>query len=154
MIIITIIIIVIKSAVLKRKIKMKQIRTSVFETNSSSTHSLVIMTEEEYNLWKRGIFALMNEEVLVKAEGLNLRNIREEIEELEGDSSSKKNEKKIDKLNDILCEHYHPEGSLIDKDGNFYWVNGVICREEINQTYITPAGEKIVAISIYGSTED
>lgn len=31
---------------------MKQIRVGVFETNSSSTHSLTICTEEQLNDWK------------------------------------------------------------------------------------------------------
>lgn len=33
---------------------MKQIRIGTFETNSSSTHSLVVCTEEEYNKWLEG----------------------------------------------------------------------------------------------------
>lgn len=33
---------------------MKQVRLGVFETNSSSTHSLVICTKEEYEKWKSG----------------------------------------------------------------------------------------------------
>lgn len=33
---------------------MRQIRTGVFETNSSSSHSLVIGTTEEYKLFKAG----------------------------------------------------------------------------------------------------
>ena len=33
---------------------MKQIRVGVFETNSSSTHSLTIVSEEEYEKWKSG----------------------------------------------------------------------------------------------------
>ena len=33
---------------------MKVIRLGVFETNSSSTHTMVIMSEEEYDKWKKG----------------------------------------------------------------------------------------------------
>ena len=33
---------------------MRQVRSGVFETNSSSTHSLTICTEEEFNKWKAG----------------------------------------------------------------------------------------------------
>lgn len=32
----------------------RQIRRSVFETNSSSTHSLCICTEDDYNKWING----------------------------------------------------------------------------------------------------
>ena len=33
---------------------MKQIRFGTFETNSSSTHSLIICTDNEYKAWRRG----------------------------------------------------------------------------------------------------
>ena len=33
---------------------MKQVRRGVFETNSSSTHSITICTEDEYEKFKRG----------------------------------------------------------------------------------------------------
>ena len=33
---------------------MIQIRSGVFETNSSSTHSLTMCTKEEYQSWKKG----------------------------------------------------------------------------------------------------
>ena len=33
---------------------MRQIRQNTFETNSSSTHSLVLCTEDEFNDWKSG----------------------------------------------------------------------------------------------------
>ena len=32
----------------------RQVRQGVFETNSSSTHSLTICTENEYDKWKKG----------------------------------------------------------------------------------------------------
>lgn len=35
---------------------MKQIRMGVFETNSSSTHSLVVCTKEEHEKWLKGEF--------------------------------------------------------------------------------------------------
>ena len=40
----------------------RQIRCGVFETNSSSTHSLTMCSEEEFEAWKRG-------EVLFQAYG-------------------------------------------------------------------------------------
>lgn len=33
---------------------MKQIRKNVFETNSSSTHSLTLCSEDEFEKWKKG----------------------------------------------------------------------------------------------------
>ena len=37
---------------------MIQIRRGVFETNSSSTHSITICTRDEYDKWKKGEFIL------------------------------------------------------------------------------------------------
>ncbi len=33
---------------------MKTIRRGVFETNSSSTHSITLCSQEDYNKWERG----------------------------------------------------------------------------------------------------
>lgn len=45
---------------------MKQIRYGVFETNSSSTHSICICTQEEYNKWQSGemIYDYYNEKII------------------------------------------------------------------------------------------
>lgn len=45
---------------------MKQVRRSVFETNSSSTHSITICTEDEYEKFKRGelMYDKWNEELV------------------------------------------------------------------------------------------
>lgn len=45
----------------------RQVRRGVFETNSSSTHSLTMCSEEEYNQWKRGELMIdVYNDVLVK----------------------------------------------------------------------------------------
>lgn len=51
---------------------MKQVRHSVFETNSSSTHSITICTEDEYEKFKRGelMYDRWNEELLPKSTSL------------------------------------------------------------------------------------
>lgn len=46
---------------------MKQIRVGVVETNSSSTHSLTIVSEEDYNKWVDGKLLFdRNDEKLVE----------------------------------------------------------------------------------------
>jgi hypothetical protein len=47
-----------------RNIAMKVIRYNVFETNSSSTHSLTLVDEEKYGQWKDGklLFNSWNDE--------------------------------------------------------------------------------------------
>lgn len=51
---------------------MKQIRTAIFETNSSSTHSICITSESEYNKWISGdnLYSDWKEKLVPKAEGM------------------------------------------------------------------------------------
>ena len=55
---------------------MIQIRRNLFETNSSSTHSITMCTEADWLKWKRGVLAFSWERKelvsLKKAEELNL----------------------------------------------------------------------------------
>lgn len=48
---------------------MKQIRRSVFETNSSSTHSITVCTEGEYEKFERGelMYDRWNEKLVPKS---------------------------------------------------------------------------------------
>ena len=49
-----------------------QVRRGIFETNSSSVHSLTMCTADDYDKWKRGelLYDRYNEE-LVSAEGVS-----------------------------------------------------------------------------------
>ena len=51
---------------------MKTIRANIFETNSSSTHSMIILTEEEYNKLESGELYLNDDEVITKEEAKNI----------------------------------------------------------------------------------
>jgi len=44
---------------------MKQIRKSIFETNSSSTHTLTICTEDEYKAFQKGDLFLHQYDTLI-----------------------------------------------------------------------------------------
>ena len=50
----------------------RQIRRNVFETNSSSTHSLTMCSEEEFEQWKKGeVLFDEDDETFVKANDLS-----------------------------------------------------------------------------------
>lgn len=55
---------------------MFSIRRNVFETNSSSTHSLCICTQEEYDKWKNkeAIYNRCNEELISAEDYLKLED--------------------------------------------------------------------------------
>ena len=63
---------------------MFSIRRNVFETNSSSTHSLCICTQEEYDKWKNkeAIFDRWGEEIISAEDYLKLEDkwVKEECQ--------------------------------------------------------------------------
>lgn len=50
-----------------------QIRQGVFETNSSSVHSLTICSKSEYELWKKGalLYDRWNDKLVLKTNDMN-----------------------------------------------------------------------------------
>jgi len=109
---------------------MKVIRRGVFETNSSSTHSITMCSKEDYDKWENG-------EVLLDNWKDKFITIEEAIEEL------KKGHKNLsdDEIKNMLdeddwysCERYFDSDYL----------------ETFEQTYTTKNGETIVAFGKYG----
>jgi hypothetical protein len=50
----------------------RTIRRGVFETNSSSTHSMTIVDAEDFDAWRRGeVYFDRYEDVFIKAEDVN-----------------------------------------------------------------------------------
>ena len=50
-----------------------QIRNNVFETNSSSCHSLCVCTAKDYDLWEKGkkVYDNGNKEIVARFPGMN-----------------------------------------------------------------------------------
>ena len=128
----------------------KQIRQGVFETNSSSTHSLTMCMESDYDKWCSG------ETYFYKGWGYGFaENFKpkenhfytydECIEFLKHSNRVLKENENVDEwtkeeiaevLRDYEFIHY-------DDDGNEYY-------EWFEETYETPNGERIVAFGYYG----
>ena len=105
---------------------MLQIRKNVFETNSSSTHSITICTEDEYEMWKRGeIYWYCWGETFVS---------KEEAEE--GFNRSK--------YNDFNTYLYAESLYTFDR------YNDDIDMETYKQHYQTKSGDKIIVFGYYG----
>lgn len=106
---------------------MIQIRRNVFETNSSSTHSITICTEDEYEMWKRGeVYWSRYSEGFVS---------KEEVEK-------EFNKSRHDDFNDYLCE----EGLY-----TFDRYEDDIEMETYEEHYQTKSGDKIIAFGYYGN---
>ena len=108
---------------------MKTIRKGVFETNSSSTHSCTIMSEEDYK-------KMESDETLVYKEGVGVMTVEEAKEWM------KKNTKlDPDTIEDDFkyaardCDFESLYDEYLDTD---------------HRTYTTPKGETIVIVCKYG----
>ena len=118
----------------------KQIRRGVFETNSSSTHSLTMMMKNDYDRWH-------NEKLYMYKDGygwefnqpvINSLYTREEIEEFAKRNRYYKNESELD------SEMIRDMGFISwDDEGSEYL-------EGFYEEFTTPSGETIVAFGEYG----
>lgn len=122
---------------------MIQIRQGVFETNSSSTHSITMCSESEFKKWKKGEVYLNNgwkgNTFVTKNEAISLA---------------------LSEWNDVYYGAKEDFLSMGDEDiANFlyeyfdlctyenYWNNYL---ESFENAYITESGDKVIAFGQYG----
>lgn len=120
----------------------KQIRQGVFETNSSSVHSLTMCSSEEYEKWKNG-------EVLYWKDRDKFGTKEDIIEELKTLRYSWSKELCYPDTNweneDDVSDVFSDEGiGTCEEFFDNEWF------ETFEQSYTTPNGEKIVAFGYYG----
>lgn len=107
----------------------------VFETNSSSTHSLTMCSKEDYDKWESGELLLdrnwRSKEKFITKEAA--------IKEIKSSDSSYDFENE-DIVEELLRDYdYYTYGAYWDTD-----------LEEFSQTYTTKTGEEIIAFGKYG----
>ena len=106
---------------------MRQIRYSTFETNSSSTHTLIIMTKDEYD-------KLCNEELYIDSWKESLIT-KEQVDDKTSNYEGYENQDE--------CR----------RDSGIYTLDEWIDDEYLEYdeyTYTSPSGDEIVAIAKYG----
>lgn len=127
---------------------MKQARRGMFETNSSSTHSITMCMKEDYNKWINGK-VLLND------------GVYSSDSEFAG-----KQFVTLDEARDIL-RHYKyakpgdpdPDTATVDEIVEYF--DGSICThgsyrqyneylDDFEEEFTTPGGEEIVAFGVYG----
>lgn len=111
---------------------MRQIRRSVFETNSSSVHSLTMCSEDEFSRWERG-------EVFYKRWGRGFVPREEVFAKIRGEGQ----DPEMMSDNDIR-ELFDGELQTYDQFFDDDWF------ETYYQTHKTPGGETVVAFGYYG----
>lgn len=118
---------------------MESIRRGVFETNSSSTHSLTMCSESDYEKWKKGelLFHRWNKEFVTKEEKLKRYEEKRKkyFERYPNDTE--------EDFEDYICD---------DKEYYTYdefWDD--IDYETFETKYTTEKGETIIAFGYYGT---
>lgn len=138
---------------------MQSIRRGVFETNSSSTHSLTMCSESEYDKWKNGelLYHRWNNEFKTKEQILeDAKKRREECLE------KQKNGEKLYYWDEKYAEAKTDEdllkielGDEDDEDFDENWYThdkfwDELEYETFTETYTTEKGEKIIAFGYFG----
>lgn len=152
---------------------MKTIRHNVFETNSSSMHSLTIVPEEEFEKFKN-CDLLLDYSTFVSAED-EYKNVMENLERCEDNMSDEyretyKTELTFEKFKEVLSElcygdlsYYHRKGACEDIQTHYDAVKAALGEdivtyrtmggeeyETFERHYTTKSGDKIVAFGYYG----
>ena len=131
----------------------KQIRHGVFETNSSSTHSLTMCSEEEFEQWKKGEL-LFDEysESFVKANSLSDDDKKYAAQDYEDrkDEFSKDWSDLSESAKEKYYIKYAKENNILNEDAKTYEEWGRSDLETFVDTYTSKSGDKIVAFGEYG----
>lgn len=132
----------------------RQIRRGVYETNSSSSHSITMCSEEEFEKWKDGklLFDSWKEEFV---DVVNLSNNQKEDARKEYESKKNEFSKDWKDLSESAKEKYYEkyikEYDLIVEECKTYndYMNDYELKSFIDK-YTTKNGEKVVAFGKYG----
>ena len=134
---------------------MRQVRRGLFETNSSSTHSLTMCSGDEFRRWENGelLFDRWNEEFVEASSvktGHNMDEVKEKYEEVRG-----KIWKNFDDLTEAeiadFCEEYFEE----DDDNQYvtyewYFDHYEYYFDTFEDSYTTKNGDAVVCFGYYG----
>ena len=128
---------------------MKQIRRGVFETNSSSVHSITMCMKHDFDKWKNGEVYLndgrwvnsssehKNKQFVTREEAIDIILNAKYYSYIESELNSMDS----DEFEECLREHdiYSRESY----GGDYY--------EGFSDTFTTPSGEEVVAFGYYGN---
>ena len=143
---------------------MKQIRKNVFETNSSSTHTLAICTEDEYKDWQDGklLFNKWNETFVknsIRITKQNKKEAEEHYTRCKGkyykDWSELTDAEREEYTYNYIAQQCRQEKSLdFEEDGLTFKEFMNECSADGLETetsrYTSPSGDKLVITCAYG----
>lgn len=117
-----------------------QIRRNVFETNSSSVHSMTMCSGDEYKKWRDGELLFSDwDGDFVDANDSKVKEVREKYEK----------EFKEWLNNSIANSWDRPDCEYLTCDE--FWERYNDEYETFERTYTTKSGEKVIAFGYYGN---
>lgn len=140
---------------------MIQVRRGIFETNSSSTHSLTICTKEEFEKWKRGeMWFDRDYERLVEKKFVVKLDEEESKAHYINTHPSGYYYKTWEELSEEEIEKWHKnflssKKSKIESSYDYqtydqWYFNSYDGLEKFDYEYTTPSGDNIVVFGKYG----
>ena len=112
---------------------MKSIRRNIFETNSSSTHSLTICSRADFEDWKKGVLVFRRHQDQFVPIDEAIDEVKERVRKIDPENKGE--------VRDILRNY----GFLTyDQWGDSEYL------ETFEQSYTTEHGDEIVAFGKYG----
>ena len=119
----------------------RQIRRGVFETNSSSTHSITMMMKSDYDRWEKESLYLFNGYPY----GWEFNKpINDKLYTKDEAMKFVKNSKHYNDSDEIRDEDLREMGFISSDDEGSYYL------ESFYEEFTTPSGETIVAFGEYG----
>ena len=118
-----------------------QIRRSIFETNSSSVHSITMVSGSEYDKWKNG-------ELFYDKDTGNLVT-KEEIEKIKEDDK-KRYESYGWQFDELEYDYTREDSNIRFLTYNKFFDLSYIHHETFTDNYKTKNGEEVVAFGFYG----
>lgn len=114
---------------------MKSIRRSVFETNSSSTHSITMCSKEDFDAWKKG--KVVFEDTYNGGKFITLEKAMKKIKE---------NDPELDLADEIAVEDALREESFRTYE-SYFEDDELEC---FTDKFKTKGGEEVIAFGKYG----
>jgi hypothetical protein len=123
---------------------MRQIRKGVFETNSSSTHSITICSGKDYEAWQNGelYWSRYSDRLISKEE------FEEKFKKWMNERYPNVDDETLETERPTYIEEFCEEEEFLtaeqydDQIGSYY--------EEFQTSYTTASGEEVVAFGYYG----
>lgn len=118
----------------------KQIRRGVFETNSSSVHSITMCSDDEYKSWMKGDAYIADSSIYTREEIIQELKVEKhwKTKELRYPNVNWDDE---DEVNELIYDNDYKTYSQYFDDMEF---------ETFDDSYTTKGGEKIHAFGYYG----